>query len=316
MKRALILIVLFLALLIVVGVALRLGAADTTAVIVREIRAPRVVMAVLIGAGLGIAGTVMQGVTQNPLADPAIVGVSAGAALGAAAAVALGWGFGGPLAAVAGVVVALLAAAAINRISQRDGRSEVVTLVLAGVAITAFATALVSIIVTTNSTPAIRSIAFWTSGSFALSTWSGVTAVVPFIVVGAAIAVFLARPLDVLSLGDSAAQAAGVHVSRTRLWGLSCVVLLVAAGVSVVGIIAFVGLVIPHAVRALIGPEHRGLLIGSALAGALVLLAADTVARIAVQPVEIPIGAITALVGAPVFLVLLLRTRARQGGWA
>jgi iron complex transport system permease protein len=315
-RRVLVILVLTAALVALAFLALRLGAADTTDVIVREIRAPRVVMALLIGAGLGIAGTVMQGVTQNPLADPAIVGVSAGAALGAAAAAALGWGFGKPLTALAAVLCALLAAAVISRISRSQGRSEVVTLVLAGVAVTAFATALVSILVTTNVSPAIRSIAFWTSGSLALSTWSGVGAIAPFVLMGVISGFLLARPLDVLSLGDSGAQAVGVHVTRTRMWGLASVVLLVASGVSVVGIIAFVGLVIPHAVRAVIGPEHRLLLVGSAIAGALVLLAADTVARIAVQPVEVPIGAITALIGAPAFLVLLLRTRASQGGWA
>jgi repressor LexA len=133
---------------------------------------------------------------------------------------------------------------------------------------------------------------------------------------GVIVVALISGSLDPLSLGDRGAQAAGVDVKRTRVGGLAAVVLLVAAGVSVVGMIAFVGLVIPHAVRAVLGPQHRLLLLASAICGALVLLIADTVARVAVQPVEIPVGAITAIVGAPVFLVLLLRTRARQGGWA
>lgn len=316
MKRALIVVLLAAVLVLAVVIALRLGAADSSAVILREIRGPRIAMALLIGAGLGLSGTVMQAITHNPLADPAIVGISGGAALGAAAVISLGVGFASPLVAAAAVLVALLVAWAINAMSRSEGRSEVVTLVLAGVAITAFAAAMVSVLVSTNTSPAIRSISFWTSGSLALSTWTGITAVAPFVLVGAILVVMVSGSLDPLSLGDRGARAAGVDVTRTRAVGLAAVVLLVAAGVSVVGVIAFVGLVIPHAVRALLGPQHRLLLWASAITGALVLLVADTIARVAVQPVEIPVGAITAVVGAPIFLVLLLRTRSRQGGWA
>jgi iron complex transport system permease protein len=315
-KRALIVVLLAAVLVLAVVIALRLGAADSSAVILREIRGPRIAMALLIGAGLGLSGTVMQAITHNPLADPAIVGISGGAALGAAAVISLGVGFASPLVAAAAVLVALLVAWAINAMSRSEGRSEVVTLVLAGVAITAFAAAMVSVLVSTNTSPAIRSISFWTSGSLALSTWTGITAVAPFVLVGAILVVMVSGSLDPLSLGDRGARAAGVDVTRTRAVGLAAVVLLVAAGVSVVGVIAFVGLVIPHAVRALLGPQHRLLLWASAITGALVLLVADTIARVAVQPVEIPVGAITAVVGAPIFLVLLLRTRSRQGGWA
>ena len=316
MNRSLIVLLLTAVLVLAVVLALRLGAAESSAVILREIRGPRIVMAVMIGAGLGLAGTVMQAITHNPLADPAIVGISGGAALGAAAVIAAGVGFGSPAVAAAAVVVAMLVAWAINAMSRSEGRSEVVTLVLAGVAITAFAAAVVSVLVSTNTSPAIRSISFWTSGSLALSTWSGITAVAPFVLVGVVLVAMISGSLDPLSLGDRGAQASGVDVMRTRLSGLAAVVLLVAAGVSVVGMIAFVGLVIPHAVRALLGPQHRLLLLGSAICGALVLLIADTAARVAAQPMEIPVGAITAIVGAPIFLVLLLRTRARQGGWA
>jgi iron complex transport system permease protein len=315
-RRPLIVILLTAVLVLAVVIAFRVGAAESSAVILREIRAPRIVMALMIGAGLGLAGTVMQAITHNPLADPAIVGISGGAALGAAAVIFLGVGFGSPVVAAAAVLVALLVAWAINLISRTEGRSEVVTLVLAGVAITAFAAAAVSVLVSTNTSPAIRSISFWTSGSLALSTWSGITSVAPFVLVGVVIVALISGSLDPLSLGDRGAQAAGVDVTRTRVGGLAAVVLLVAAGVSVVGMIAFIGLVIPHAVRAVLGPQHRLLLLASAISGALVLLLADTAARVAVQPVEIPVGAITAIVGAPIFLVLLLRTRAQQGGWA
>lgn len=316
MRRTLVFLILIALLIAAVLVASQLGAAESSALVLREIRGPRIVMALLIGSGLGLAGTVMQAVTHNPLADPAIVGISGGAALGAAAVIAAGVGFGSPVVAAAAVLVALLVAWAINAISRREGRSEVVTLVLAGVGITAFTAALVSVLVSTNTSPAIRSISFWTSGSLALSTWSGILAIAPYVLVGIVLVAWIARSLDPLSLGDRSAQAAGVDVARTRTAGLAAVVLLVAAGVSVVGVIAFIGLVIPHAVRAALGPRHRLLLPCSALCGALVLLIADTFARVAAQPVEIPVGAITALIGAPIFIALLLRTRARQGGWA
>lgn len=316
LRAAVTILVLAAVLVLACLLALRVGAAATTAVIVGEIRAPRVVMAVLIGAALGVAGTAMQAVTRNPLADPAIVGVSAGAALGAAGAIALGLGFATIGATTAAVLVALLAIAVVLGVAMSDGRPSVVTLVLAGVAVTAFATAAVTVVVSTNNDAAIRSIAFWTSGSLALSTWPGVVSVLPWVAIGAVLIAVVARDLDLLTLGDRAAHASGVPVRRVRVIGLVGVALLVASGVAVAGVIAFIGLVIPHAMRAIIGPRHAALLPASALAGALLLLAADTVARTVAQPVEIPVGAITALVGAPAFFALLLRTRGRQGGWA
>ena len=318
MRRRSVVTVLVLGIVLVIAcaIALRTGAADTTAVIVSEIRAPRVAMAVLIGAGLGLAGTAMQAVTRNPLADPAIVGVSAGAALGAAAAIALGLGFATIGATTAAVIVALVAIAVVLGVSMSDGRPSVVTLVLAGVAVTAFATAAVTVVVSTNDDAAIRSIAFWTSGSLALSTWPGLVSMLPWVAIGTVLIALIARDLDLLALGDRAAHAGGVPVRRVRVLGLVGIALLVASGVAVAGVIAFIGLVIPHAMRAIIGPRHATLLPASALAGAVLLLAADTIARTAAQPVEIPVGAITALVGAPAFFVLLLRTRRRQGGWA
>lgn len=296
-------------------VSLRLGGVEATDEIVLQIRAPRMLMAVLVGAGLAMAGVLLQGGLGNPLADPALVGVSAGAAVGAAGAAALGIGYHSfPLALVA-TVTAAIAIAIATRAATRDGRPEVVTLLLAGIAVTAFASALLSVIVTLGGQPT-RSVTFWTTGSVSLSTWDSVWSTLPFIVVGAVLAASVARPLDVLSLGDRAAQAAGVAVSATRWRALIAVTLLVAAGVGVVGVIAFIGLLVPHAVRLLVGPGHGRLLWISAVLGALVLLLADTAARTIAYPTEIPVGAVTALVGAPVFFALLLRTRTRQGGWA
>lgn len=298
------------------AIALTLGAADTSSEIVMSIRAPRVAMAVLVGSGLALAGALMQGGLANPLADPALVGVSAGAALGAVAAAAVGIAFGTLPAGIAATAGAGLAVVVVVSASLRESRPEVVTLLLAGVAVAAFAGALLAVIVSLSPSAAVRSITFWSSGSLALSTWSGVLSVAPFVVAGAVLAATVARPLDVLSLGDRSAATAGVDVRAVRYRALAAVVLLVGAGVGAVGVIAFVGLMIPHAVRAVIGPRHAPVLLVSALAGSLLVLAADTLARLAANPVEIPIGAITAVIGAPAFFVLLRRTRARQGGWA
>ncbi len=309
-------VILALVLVACAAGALAIGAADTTSQIVLSIRGPRVAMAVLVGAGLAAAGCVMQGSLGNPLADPALVGVSAGAALGAVAAAAVGISLGTAASGLVATVGALLAVAVVVAVSLRDGRPEVVTLLLAGVAVTAFVGALVAVIVSVAPSAAVRSLTFWSSGSLALSTWSGVLSVAPFVVLGLVLAATVARPLDVFSLGDRGAAAAGVDVARVRYRSMAAVVLLVGAGVGAVGVIAFVGLLVPHAARAVVGPRHAPLLVVSALAGALLLLVADTIARTVANPVEIPIGAITALIGAPAFFVLLRRTRARQGGWA
>lgn len=307
---------LVLAVAAVAAVALTLGAADSSTEIVLSIRAPRVAMAVLVGSGLALAGALMQGGLANPLADPALVGVSAGAALGAVTAASVGIAFGTLPAGVAATIGAAVAVLIVVAASLHDSRPEVVTLLLAGVAVAAFAAALLAVIVSLSPSAAVRSITFWSSGSLALSTWSGVLSVAPFVVVGAVLAASVARPLDVLSLGDRGAAAAGVDVRAVRYRALAAVVLLVGAGVGAVGVIAFVGLMIPHAVRAVIGPRHAPVLLLSALAGSLLVLTADTLARLVANPVEIPIGAITAVLGAPAFFVLLRRTRARQGGWA
>lgn len=258
----------------------------------------------------------MQGSLGNPLADPGLVGVSAGAALGAMAAVAVGASFNTVLTAAIACIGAAIATVVVVSVSMRDRRPEVVTLLLAGVAVTAFAIAAIAVVSALSTSAAMRSITFWSSGSLALSTWDGVVSVAPFVAVGVILAATVAGPLDVMSLGDRAALATGVDVTRVRYRSLAAVILLVAAGVAVVGVIAFVGLLVPHAVRMVVGPRHGPLLVLSALGGALLILVADTVARVAANPVEIPIGAITAVLGAPVFFLLIRRTRARQGGWA
>ena len=274
-------------------------------------------LAVIVGAGLGVSGALLQGTLRNPLADPGIIGVSASAALGAVIAVAIGAAYSSFLAAIGATIMGLAGMALVIWIARSaSGRTEVVTLVLGGVAVTAFAAAVLSVVVAFSDTAGARSMTFWTTGSLALATWPGVWSTVPFVVVAMGLAALVTQRLDVLALGDRAAWAAGVDVDRTRAIALAGAVLAVSAGVAVVGVIAFVGLIVPHAVRMLIGPRHGSLIVGSALGGALLLLLADTIARTVVSPVELPLGVVTAVIGAPVFVVLLRRTRAAQGGWA
>lgn len=303
-------------LVLLAGVALALGAAETSSEIVLNIRGPRVVMAVTIGIGLAVAGALLQGSLANPLADPALVGISSAAALGAVVAASVGIAFGTLPAGLAATVGAAAGTAVVVLFARHDGRPEVVTLLLAGVAVAAFAGAVLAVIVSLSPSAAVRSLSFWSGGSLALSTWTAVLSVLPFVVAGLILAATVVRPLDVLALGDRGALAAGVDVSAVRYRALAAVVLLVGAGVGAVGVIAFVGLLVPHAVRAVIGPRHGPLIIISGLAGAVLILAADTLARLVANPVEIPLGAVIAVVGAPAFFVLLRRTRARQGGWA
>lgn len=316
-RTPLVLLALALVLTAAAAAALLIGAAQTSSVVITEIRAPRVALTLIVGAGLGLSGALLQGTLRNPLADPGIIGVSASAALGAVVAVALGAAYSSWLAAIGATVAGVAGMALVLWIARSgSGRTEVVTLVLGGVAVTAFAAAVLSVVVAVSDTAGARSATFWTTGSLALATWPGVWSTLPFVALAAIFAAVVVRDLDVLSLGDRAAWAAGVDVDRTRLLALGAAVLAVSAGVAVVGVIAFVGLVVPHAVRMLLGPRHGGLLVGSALAGALLLLVADTIARTVVSPVEIPLGVVTAVIGAPVFVVLLRRTRAAQGGWA
>ena len=281
-----------------------------------NVRFPRIVLALLVGASLGCAGALMQGVFGNPLAEPGVIGVSSGAAVGAVGAIALGLNFAGNwtvslLAFVAGLVTVLL----VYVMSRSGGRTEVVTLILTGIAVNAFAGALIGLFLFFADTAAVNQITFWQLGSLAQATWPKVTAVLPCAAVGLAVAPLYARRLDLLALGDRPARHLGVDVERMRVALILVVALLTAAAVSVSGVIGFVGLVVPH-LRMAAGPGHRFLVPGSALGGAVVLLGADLAARTVAAPAELPLGVLTALLGSPFFFWLLRRTRRRQGGWA
>jgi len=282
-----------------------------------NVRFPRVTLAILVGACLGCAGALMQGIFSNPLAEPGIVGVSAGAAVGAILAIFAGAaGFGaysisGP-AFVGGLVTVLV----VYGVSRSGGRTEVVTLILAGIAINAIAGAAIGLMSYFSTDSQLRGITFWNLGSVSAATWPAVGAVAPFAAIGLLAAPRFARQLDVLSLGEQPARHLGVNVERLRLKVIVAVALLAAAAVAVAGAISFIGLIVPHLIRMITGPGHRVLLPASALGGAVLLTGADLACRTVAAPAEIPLGALTALIGGPFFFWLLLRTRARQGGWA
>jgi iron complex transport system permease protein len=200
--------------------------------------------------------------------------------------------------------------------SRSGGRTEVVTLILTGIAVNAFTGALIGLFLFFADTAAISQITFWQLGSLAQATWPKVLAVLPCAAAGLAVAPLYARRLDLLALGERPARHLGVDVERLRIVLVLVIALLTAAAVSVSGIIAFVGLVVPHLLRMAAGPGHRFLIPGSALGGAVVLLAADLAARTIAQPAELPLGVLTALLGSPFFFWLLRRTRRKQGGWA
>lgn len=299
------------------GLDLVEGIDPVAADVLWQIRFPRVALALVVGASLGCAGALCQGVFTNPLAEPSIIGVSAGSAVGAAGAIFFGWAAIGPwsvpLAAFAGGLVVTMA---VYGAARSGGRVETVTLVLTGIAVNALAGALIGLLTYLSDDAALRSITFWNLGSLATATWSRVAASGAFVLVGLAAVPFVVRRLDLLALGEAAARHLGVDVDRTRLGVVVLVAALTGAGVAVAGIIGFVGLVVPHVVRLLVGPRHRILVPASALGGAVVVVVADLVARTAAAPAELPLGVLTALAGAPFFLWLLRRARRAHGGWA
>lgn len=286
----------------------------TQQAVLMHLRLPRIVVGALVGMALGASGATMQGVFRNPLADPGILGVSAGGALGAVIAVALGaerlFSLALPLLAFAG---ALSAALLVYGLAWLGGRPTPATLLLAGVAVSAFCGALVSFILMALSpySDALRGALFWLLGGLEGRGWSHARLVAPFIVGGVLGMLSLARELNLLLLGDDQARSLGVRVGLVRPLLLAMASLATGVAVAVSGSIAFVGLMVPHILRLLFGPDNRVLLPLSALGGAFFLVAADTLARTVVSPAEVRVGVVTSLVGAPFFLFLLLRAKRR-----
>jgi iron complex transport system permease protein len=290
---------------------LETGASSAARTIVLEIRLPRILLGAVVGFALATAGAVMQGFFRNPMADPSIIGVSSGGAVGAVAVivapVALPFGLGLSTAALLG---ALVAAFGVYLIATQNGHTPVPTLLLAGVAVQTFLGAVVSFLLVQSGDHALREAMFWLMGNLYDTTWGDLRLVLPPALLAFAVLYGYARDLNVLLLGEADARSLGVEVERTKRVLLAVASLVTGAAVAVSGVIGFVGLIVPHAMRLLVGPDHRVLLPASALAGATFLVLADTVARSGAA--ELPVGIVTAFVGVPFFLYLLRQREVRS----
>ncbi|MBB5905819.1 FecCD family ABC transporter permease [Actinoalloteichus hymeniacidonis] len=282
-----------------------------------NVRFPRVLLGVLVGAALGCAGAVMQGVFGNPLAEPSVIGVSSGAAVGAFTVIVFGLTtFGNATMAVAAFIGGLLTTLLVYGLSRTEGRTDVVTMILTGISVNALAGAVIGFFTFLADDDVRTTMAFWNLGSLNRALWPAVWVVLGCVAVGLAVSFRDSRRLDLLSLGERSARHLGVDVERLRLRLVITAALLTAAGVAFTGVIGFVGLVVPHVIRLIAGPGHRLLLPASALGGALVVVGADLLARNLIEHQELPLGVLTALVGGPFFLWLIRKSRTGPGGWA
>ena len=283
-----------------------LAATDLDSSVIWQIRLPRLVLGLFVGAALGLGGALMQAVFSNPLAEPSIIGVTSGAGVGAAFAIVFGAGILGswsvPASAfAAGVLTTLL----VYQLSRTSGKVQVLNLVLVGIAANAIAGAAISMLVFLAPTTAREQIIFWQMGTLAGANWDHTGIVAIIVTIATVAAMFLGKKLDLLALGDTAASHVGLNVQRVRIVAIALSTLLTAAAVSFAGIITFVGLVIPHIVRTVAGPSNRILLPASAIGGALLIGSSDILARALIPFADLPIGIFTALIGGPTFFFLL-----------
>ncbi|QQS43204.1 MAG: iron ABC transporter permease [Acidobacteriota bacterium] len=285
--------------------------------VLMAIRLPRVILGLFVGAGLAVSGALLQGLFRNPLADPGLLGVSSGAAFFAVLAIVLGdrflqgafaaySSFGLPLAAFVGGTLTI---ACVYLIAKRHGSLDTATILLAGIAINALASAGIGLLIFAADDAQLRTITFWNLGSLAGATWQSLLVAVPLMVLPLFLLRNIGRQMNALMLGDAEAEHLGIDTERLKRRMVLAVGLVVGAGVSITGIVGFVGLVAPHLIRLTAGADHRTLLPASALLGSALLIGADLLGRTAVAPAELPIGVITAAIGAPFFLWLLLRKR-------
>ncbi|OGP88183.1 MAG: hypothetical protein A2156_03750 [Deltaproteobacteria bacterium RBG_16_48_10] len=284
------------------------GGSETEQAIILSIRFPRVLLAGLVGAGLSVSGTVFQALLRNPLADPYILGVSSGAAVGAIIAMLTGLGafsLGIPLASSLGALLTILT---VFYFGKQEGKIHPNTLLLTGVIISSFLSALIMFFISISQREELRTIIFWLMGDFSLSNYESLWITLPYISLGFFLLYVHSRQLNLILLGEENAVQLGVHVERLKWISYFLGSLITAASVSVCGLIGFVGLIVPHLARLLFGPDHRLLLPCSALLGASFLIASDTIARTLLGPVELPVGVVTAAFGGP-FFIYLLRTR-------
>jgi iron complex transport system permease protein len=277
--------------------------------IILQVRLPRILLGFLIGASLSLAGTAFQGLLQTPLADPYTIGVSSGAAVGATAALLLipeaSSGFIIPLCGFAGALLALFI---VYKLGSVGGRLPVVTVLLAGVVVSSFLSAVISLGMLLAGEQ-MRNIFFWLAGGLGQRGWGYLALITPYFIVGLLVLLYLARDLNLILLGEEDALSLGVEVERTKRWILVAASLITAGAVSVSGLIGFVGLIVPHAMRIIIGPDHRYLFPAALFGGGIFLVATDTFARTVIAPAEIPVGIVTAFLGAPFFVYLLRRHR-------
>ena len=290
------------------------GADTSASQILWQIRIPRIVTALIVGAALGVAGALAQGATNNPLAEPAILGTSAGAALAVVIGVLANAVVIGSIGAmVIAAVGALLATLLTLRFATLDRSVSPLNLVIIGLSLSATISAIVGLLTTAISRSDARSISFWSFGSLALTNSSDLIPLLIFTLTGITIAIFIAPKLDLLSLGDATARHLGIDPLKIRRIALIALAILIGAAVSTVGTISFLGLAAPHIARLIGGPKHRPLILQSALLGATILLIADTLARTIAAPIELNVGLFTALIGAP---ILALLVRNRQSNWS
>jgi iron complex transport system permease protein len=305
------------------ALGLNIGQADPSLLtrdqlVLWSIRIPRIAVAGMIGGLLALSGAIMQGLFRNPLADPALVGVSSGGAFAAATAIVISdsaWGAGFrflqlELLPIAAFVGSLTTTIILYKIASREGRTSVAIFLLAGLAIAAIANAGIGLLVFVADDRQLRDITFWLLGSLSGATWPKAAMVAPIVVLALAVVPFIARGLDVLVLGEAEAFHTGVDVERLKKISIVLISAMTGVAVSICGVVGFVGIVVPHLLRIIIGPGHRLLLPASACLGAILLIGADTIARVLAAPAEVPIGILTAVLGAPFFLFILLRQRA------
>lgn len=286
-----------------------IGKHGVDATTVWQVRFPRALGAVIVGAGLGVAGAVAQGIFRNPLAEPTLIGLSSGATLGTIVLISTGASIYGTRANIASAV---LAAAITALLVQWIAPGKGFGFLLTGIAVSAILTSMAGLLISISPKPGIQSITFWDFGSLTLLNNATVRMIAPYIEVGIIICFLISKRLDIYSLGESSSHYMGVNPAKLRLYAILGLALLVGASVSAVGSIAFVGLLVPHIVRLLIGPAHLRMLSLSALVGAIILLLADLLARTLFTPNEIPLGLLTSLLGAPTLIILL---RIRRASW-
>jgi iron complex transport system permease protein len=288
---------------------------NTHFLIIFMVRLPRIIMASLVGMGLGVVGGTFQSLFKNPMADPYILGISSGAALGAALAIVIRIpGLAGNLSitTIFAFIGAVCTTILVYSIAQVKGKVATINLLLAGSAVSFLMSSLISIIMVFNQEE-VNKIVFWMMGSFNASSWKNIFIVAPIVIIGAAVIYFFYRDFNLMLVGEDNAKSLGVETEKLKKLIIIISSMIIAVCVSFSGIIGFVGFLVPHMVRIIFGPDNKALIPFSALGGAIFLLLADTAARVLVPPAELPVGAVTALIGSPYFIYLLIKMKKRSG---